>query len=129
MVVRWTGAPSPREVSISISGVDRHRASVSASKLTHASLQTVATAARWIRFAQLRRTHVSTASEFCRIAVIGTGMMGPGIAACLALAGHEVWLSGRSDQSLARGLDSARGGMAVLCREGLVSQNEVDGAV
>ena len=39
-----------------------------------------------------------------RIAVIGTGMMGPGIAVSLALAGYPVRLYARTDESLARGL-------------------------
>jgi 3-hydroxybutyryl-CoA dehydrogenase len=39
-----------------------------------------------------------------RLAVLGTGQMGPGIAARLALAGHSVALCGRSEQSVERGL-------------------------
>ena len=57
-----------------------------------------------------------------RIAVIGTGMMGPGIAAILALAGHQVTLFGRSDASLQRGLAAANGAMETLCREGLATR-------
>jgi 3-hydroxybutyryl-CoA dehydrogenase len=60
--------------------------------------------------------------------VIGTGMMGPGIAACLALAGHRVRLFGRSAQSLDRGLAAARGGMDLLRRQGLVTPAQADGA-
>ena len=55
-------------------------------------------------------------------------MMGPGIAACLALAGHRVRLFGRSAQSLDRGLAAARGGMDVLRREGLVTPAQADSA-
>jgi len=47
-------------------------------------------------------------------------MMGPGIAACLALAGHRVCLFGRTAQSMDRGLDAARGAVDLLRREGLV---------
>jgi 3-hydroxyacyl-CoA dehydrogenase len=59
---------------------------------------------------------MSTRRNSAAIAVIGTGMMGPGIAACLALAGHRVALFGRSDQSVDRGLTAARGGIDVLRR-------------
>ena len=55
-----------------------------------------------------------------RVAVIGTGMMGPGIAVSLALAGHEVRLFGRSAESVQRGLAAARDGMDLLQRERLV---------
>jgi 3-hydroxybutyryl-CoA dehydrogenase len=64
---------------------------------------------------------VSRGPRAARVAVIGTGQMGPGIAAGLALAGHDVLLFGRSAQSLERGTEAARGGMDVLCREGLAS--------
>jgi 3-hydroxybutyryl-CoA dehydrogenase len=40
-----------------------------------------------------------------RVAILGTGMMGPGIAVILALAGHPATLWGRSDASLQRGLE------------------------
>jgi len=56
------------------------------------------------------------------IAVIGTGMMGPGIAAILALAGHRVTLFGRTDASLERGLQAASTAMDTLCREGLATR-------
>jgi 3-hydroxybutyryl-CoA dehydrogenase len=63
---------------------------------------------------------MTTAADSTNVAVIGTGMMGPGIAACMALAGHRVCLFGRSAESLDRGLASTRGGMDLLAREGLV---------
>src|SRR5689334_6979444 len=56
------------------------------------------------------------------IAVVGTGMMGPGIAAILALAGHEVTLFGRSDLSAQRGVAAAADAMDLLCREGLATR-------
>jgi 3-hydroxybutyryl-CoA dehydrogenase len=55
------------------------------------------------------------------VAVIGAGMMGPGIGVCLALAGHEVCLFGRSSSSLKRGLAAARDGIDLLRREGVVA--------
>jgi 3-hydroxyacyl-CoA dehydrogenase len=53
-------------------------------------------------------------------------MMGPGIAACLALAGNSVTLVGRSDESLERGLAAARGGMELLLREGLADSDDAE---
>jgi 3-hydroxybutyryl-CoA dehydrogenase len=58
------------------------------------------------------------------VAVIGTGMMGPGIAACLTLAGHDVCVFGRSPSSLERGLAAARDGLDLLQREGLVTPTD-----
>jgi 3-hydroxybutyryl-CoA dehydrogenase len=50
-------------------------------------------------------TAASVAPARAAIAVLGTGMMGPGIAVVLALAGHRATLWGRSEASLRRGLD------------------------
>src|ERR1051326_7263226 len=55
-------------------------------------------------------------------------MMGPGIAVCLVLAGHEVCVFGRSPPSLERGLAAARGGLDVLGREGLAAAAQSAGA-
>jgi 3-hydroxybutyryl-CoA dehydrogenase len=55
------------------------------------------------------------------IAVVGTGQMGPGIAAILALAGHAVNLYGRSAESVERGQKAAAGAMDLLVREGLAT--------
>src|SRR5262245_1401238 len=60
------------------------------------------------------------------VAVIGTGMMGPGIAACLALAGHTVCLFGRSPASLERGLVATRDAMDLLQREGLAAPSQTE---
>jgi 3-hydroxyacyl-CoA dehydrogenase len=54
-------------------------------------------------------------------------MMGPGIAACLVLAGHDVCLFGRAPRSLERGLTAAREGMDLLRREGLVAPAQAAG--
>jgi 3-hydroxybutyryl-CoA dehydrogenase len=53
--------------------------------------------------------------------VIGTGMMGPGIALTLALAGHPVMLYGRSSDSLARGLTAVDRGLQQLRNERLAT--------
>src|SRR5690348_13232780 len=50
-------------------------------------------------------------------------MMGPGIAAVLALAGHQVTLVGRSDATLQRGLQAASTAIETLCREGLATRD------
>jgi 3-hydroxybutyryl-CoA dehydrogenase len=55
------------------------------------------------------------------MAVIGTGMMGPGIAITLALAGHPVTLVGRSAGSLSRGLDAVDRGLRQLRDERLTT--------
>jgi 3-hydroxybutyryl-CoA dehydrogenase len=52
--------------------------------------------------------------------VIGTGQMGPGIAATLALGGAAVSIVSRRPESAAKGLDTAREGLATLARHGLV---------
>jgi 3-hydroxybutyryl-CoA dehydrogenase len=62
------------------------------------------------------------------VAVVGTGMMGPGIAACLALAGHRVCLVGRSPQSANKGVAAAGAAIDLLWREGLVDPDQVSSA-
>ncbi len=53
-------------------------------------------------------------------AVIGTGMMGPGIAVTLALGGLQATILGRTAASSAQGLERARRALAVLSDNGLV---------
>jgi 3-hydroxybutyryl-CoA dehydrogenase len=71
---------------------------------------------------------MSTSPDSAKVAVIGTGQMGPGIAACLTLAGHSVCLFGRSADSLDRGMASTRRGMDLLQREGLAEASRAAGA-
>jgi 3-hydroxybutyryl-CoA dehydrogenase len=54
------------------------------------------------------------------VAILGTGMMGPRIGICLALAGHTVMLWGRSDASLQRGMSAFEDALAMLVRGDLV---------
>jgi 3-hydroxybutyryl-CoA dehydrogenase len=63
-----------------------------------------------------------------RVAVIGTGMMGPGIALTLALAGHPVTLFGRSADSLSRGLATAERGLQQLRDERLTTARSAHAA-
>jgi 3-hydroxybutyryl-CoA dehydrogenase len=57
--------------------------------------------------------------NFERAAVIGTGMMGPGIAVALAMGGVEATIVGRTDASAARGLNAARDHGRILAEHGL----------
>jgi 3-hydroxybutyryl-CoA dehydrogenase len=57
--------------------------------------------------------------EFSTAAVIGTGMMGPGIAVTLALGGLRTTLLSRTAEGAARGLEKARGQIRVLEENGL----------
>jgi len=62
-------------------------------------------------------------------AVIGTGMMGPGIALTLALGGVPSTILSRSSESAARGLETARGQASVLSAAELISESECAAAV
>jgi 3-hydroxybutyryl-CoA dehydrogenase len=62
------------------------------------------------------------------VAVAGTGMMGPGIAATMALAGHNVALWGRTQESVSRGLASSGTILSFLQREDVVSADDADAA-
>ncbi len=64
-------------------------------------------------------------SSIRRVVVLGTGMMGPGIAQCFAAAGRAVTLVGRSEASLARGRASLEAGLRALQQGELISAQEV----
>jgi len=53
--------------------------------------------------------------------VIGAGMMGPGIAACLAVGGLKTTLLSRKEESARQGLENARSVADFLGKEGLVA--------
>jgi len=53
-------------------------------------------------------------NPFARVAVVGTGMMGPGIALTLARGGCRVALWGRSRESVARGLEAIEAALDFL---------------
>jgi 3-hydroxybutyryl-CoA dehydrogenase len=57
--------------------------------------------------------------DFERAAVIGTGMMGPGIAVVLAMGGLEATIVGRTEASAAKGLNAARDHGRMLAEHGL----------
>src|SRR5712692_4302642 len=68
-------------------------------------------------------------TRFRTAAVIGTGMMGPGIAATLALGGVRVTILSRSEEGAANGLQSARAHLRVLAENGLAELVAVRDAV
>jgi len=57
--------------------------------------------------------------SFQTAAVIGTGMMGPGIAGTLALGGVRATILSRTAEGAAKGLESARGQLRLLEENGL----------
>ena len=63
--------------------------------------------------------------QFRTAAVIGTGMMGPGIAATLALGGVESTILSRTEEGAARGLDSARAQLRLLGEHGLAEPDSM----
>ena len=69
-----------------------------------------------------------TAPPIRNATVIGTGMMGPGIAATLALGGVPATILSRSAEGAAKGLESARAQMRILEENGLISADRVKAA-
>ncbi|MBM3786872.1 MAG: 3-hydroxyacyl-CoA dehydrogenase family protein [Acidobacteria bacterium] len=59
---------------------------------------------------------------FAKAAVIGTGMMGPGIAMTLALGGVEPVILGRTEESAAKGLEYAHRALELLRANGLAGE-------
>ncbi|UCF98059.1 MAG: 3-hydroxyacyl-CoA dehydrogenase family protein [Spirochaetaceae bacterium] len=59
-----------------------------------------------------------------RIAVVGTGMIGPDISLACAMAGYSVTLVGRSDLSVARGLERFRKNLRSLVRAEVYGDQE-----
>jgi 3-hydroxybutyryl-CoA dehydrogenase len=62
--------------------------------------------------------------RFARVAVVGTGMMGPGIALTLARGGCRVALYGRTEASKERGLARVDGALAFLVEHGVLEARE-----
>ena len=58
--------------------------------------------------------------EVDRVAVVGAGLMGHGIALQFALGGREVWLNDLTEEALSRAMDSVRTSMDTLQAVGLV---------
>ncbi len=66
--------------------------------------------------------------EVRRVAVAGTGMMGPGIAATFALAGCEAIIVSRTAEKAAKGLATAQGIIARLLENGLTEPERAKAA-
>ena len=64
-------------------------------------------------------------TSFRTAAVIGTGMMGPGIAGALALGGLHATILSRSEESAAKGLAAARAQLRILADNALAEMIEV----
>jgi 3-hydroxybutyryl-CoA dehydrogenase len=64
-------------------------------------------------------------TRFRNAAVIGTGMMGPGIAGALALGGVRATIVSRTEESATKGLEAARAQLRVLAENGLAEMVEV----
>jgi len=64
-------------------------------------------------------------TSFRTAAVIGTGMMGPGIAGALALGGLNATILSRSEESAAKGLAAARAQLRILADNALADMIEV----
>src|SRR5688572_10753678 len=62
------------------------------------------------------------------VAVLGTGMMGPGIAVGMARAGHTVALYGRTPASLDRGFATVDSMLGILAEGEVISRPEADQA-
>jgi 3-hydroxybutyryl-CoA dehydrogenase len=69
-----------------------------------------------------------TPGEHKRAVVIGTGLMGPGIAYTLASAGWSVSLCARSESSLSRGLRSYHAAIDTLLRGGCIFEPDAEKA-
>ena len=63
-----------------------------------------------------------------RVAVAGTGMMGPGIAATFALAGKEAVIVSRTAEGAAKGVTSAKGLIAKMMENGLADPTQAKAA-
>ncbi|HXG43155.1 MAG TPA: 3-hydroxybutyryl-CoA dehydrogenase [Gemmatimonadales bacterium] len=64
-----------------------------------------------------------------RVAVIGAGTMGNGIAQVFAMHGHAVRMVDVSAQALERGLETAKASLARLVKKGTLSQDQADAAL
>ena len=68
------------------------------------------------------------AEEIGRIAVVGAGLMGHGIAQEFALAGYDVHLNDLNEEKLRQAADTVRDNLEMLVGMGLISRNQADSA-
>jgi 3-hydroxybutyryl-CoA dehydrogenase len=69
------------------------------------------------------------ATDVHRIAVVGAGLMGHGIALEFALAGYDVRLHDRSDELLSRATVTIRSSLALLEAHGLTTREKAEAGV
>ncbi len=63
-----------------------------------------------------------------KVTVVGAGLMGPGIAACAAVAGHPVTLIDRDEACAAAGVEKTRRNLEQLAGSGLIGVEEAAAA-
>jgi len=68
-------------------------------------------------------------SSFSSAAVIGTGMMGPGIAVTLALGGLRAAILSRTPEGAAKGIEKARGQVRLLQENALAAADQAEHAL
>ena len=64
--------------------------------------------------------------EIKKIATIGTGMIGPDVSLCVAMAGYDVTMMGRNDDSVARGRARFEKNLKYLVDNGVYNLKEAD---
>jgi 3-hydroxybutyryl-CoA dehydrogenase len=70
-----------------------------------------------------------TTSKQDRIAIIGAGLMGHGIAQIFAINGHQVSLLDVNDEVLSKATENVRANLTLLAKNGIGNKDEVEGAV
>ena len=71
----------------------------------------------------------TTGEEIKRVAVIGTGLMGPGIAQAFAIGGYNVNLLSRSKGNLDRAFQEIEWSLNKFVEKQIISRNEADAAL
>jgi len=69
--------------------------------------------------------NMSTEKESRTIAVVGTGQMGPAIAQCCAMAGHDTIVVARSRASVERARESVQSNLQAMLPYGLLRQEDI----
>ena len=72
---------------------------------------------------------MSVPASLDTVAVIGNGIIGHGVSQVYAVAGKDVVMIGRSDESLGRAIDNIRASLADFERHGLVTAEQAKAAV
>ncbi len=60
---------------------------------------------------------------------LGTGTMGFGTAVTFALAGYNVRMYGRSDESIARGFKGVNDALRIYCRHDLIREADISSII